>query len=136
MSRLVPSSPHFFHPVKRSLLAGLAVLMMLAVWFPAPLEIAADPATPPNPAKSAWFLLGIQELVSWDTRIVYLVLAFVVLLVYLPWLPVPPVTHAAWFQRAHRPVIVAVLLVLAALITVTAVGMFLRGPNWRLVVPF
>ena len=46
---------------------GAAVLLLLAALVPAPLETPADPAHAPNPAKSAWFLLWIQELVSYST---------------------------------------------------------------------
>jgi hypothetical protein len=133
---LVPSSPHLFRPVKRALLACVALLALLAAWIPAPLEVAADPANPPNPAKSAWFLLWIQELVSYDTLAIYAALALALLLIALPWLPIPAVEHAAWFQRAHRPVAVLVLLAFLGLAALTAVGLFFRGSDWRLVSPF
>ena len=61
MSQYVKSSPHFFRPVGRSMLLGVAVLLLLAALVPAPLETPADPAHAPNPAKSAWFLLWIQS---------------------------------------------------------------------------
>ena len=35
---------------------------MWASWVDAPLEEAANPDHSPNPAKAAWFLGGIQEL--------------------------------------------------------------------------
>ncbi len=75
MSRYVKSSPHFFRPVGRSMLLGLAVLLLLAALVPAPLETPADPAHAPNPAKSAWFLLWIQELVSYSTLAIYVAVA-------------------------------------------------------------
>ena len=136
MRHFVPSSPHFFRPVKRALVAGLACLAVLAALCPAPLEIAADSAHPPNPAKSAWFLLWLQELVSYDTLAIYAALALATLLIALPWLPLDRVEHAGWFQRAHRAVCVCVLLAFLGLVALTAVGLFLRGPDWRLVIPF
>ncbi|MCA9873742.1 MAG: cytochrome b N-terminal domain-containing protein [Anaerolineales bacterium] len=46
--------------------AAAAVLIMglflWAVFVPAPLEALADPGHPPNPAKAAWYFLGLQEL--------------------------------------------------------------------------
>lgn len=136
MSGFVPSSPHLFRPLKRSLLGGLALLLVLATLAPAPLEIAADPAHPPNPAKSAWFLLWIQELVSYDTLAIHAALALAVLLVVLPWLPIRPVEQASWFPRAQRPLVALVLLVCCVLVALTVTGLFLRGPDWRLVFPF
>ncbi|MBM4130742.1 hypothetical protein FJ250_06905, partial [bacterium] len=59
----IPSSPRFFRLIRRGLLV-IAVFLLAAAWLvPAPLETVADPMRAPNPAKSAWFLLWIQELV-------------------------------------------------------------------------
>jgi multisubunit Na+/H+ antiporter MnhB subunit len=136
VSRYVRSSPHFFRPVGRALVLGVAVLAALAWLLPAPLEPPADPAQAPNPAKSAWFLLWIQELVSHGTAFVYLAVALAALLVALPWLPLPKLAHARWLPRGHRWLSAAVLLVAALVLALTAVGLFLRGPDWRLVSPF
>jgi hypothetical protein len=136
VSRYVSSTPHFFRPVKRSFLAGVAVLCLLAALLPAPLEIAADPSRPPNPAKSAWFLLWIQELVSWNTLAIYVALALAVLLVALPWLAGRPAESASWFPRNLRVVLVLVLLVSLAVFVLTAVGLSFRGPDWRFVARF
>ncbi|MFN2238883.1 MAG: selenite/tellurite reduction operon b-type cytochrome membrane protein ExtQ [Thermoanaerobaculia bacterium] len=135
MSR-VPASPYFFRPVKRALLAGLAVLALLAVWFPAPLEVAANPAKPPNPAKSAWFLVWIQELVSYSNTAIWIVVAMAALLVALPWLPLARVENAAWFQRRHRPLTVVVVLASIAIAGLTIVGLFFRGADWCFALPF
>jgi hypothetical protein len=136
MSRYVKSSPHFFRPVGRSMLLGVAVLLVLAALVPAPLQAPADPAHPPNPAKSAWFLLWIQELVSHNTLAIYVAVALASLLVALPWLPVRPLDQARWFPSEHRPLALAVLLAAFFVLGLTVVGLFLRGPDWRLVLPF
>lgn len=136
MSRFVPSAPHLFRPVKRTLLAGLGLLLLMAALVPAPLEVAADPARPPNPAKSAWFLLWIQELVSYSTSAIYAALALAALLVALPWLSPEPVEQARWFPRRHRTLAVLVLVAALAVAALTLVGLVVRGPDWRLVSPF
>ena len=136
MSQYVKSSPHFFRPVGRSLLLGVAALLVLAALFPAPLETPADPAHAPNPAKSAWFLLWIQELVSYSTLAIYMAVALAALLVALPWLKVPKVEHARWLPREHRWLAAAVLAAAALVLALTVVGLYLRGPDWRLVLPF
>jgi hypothetical protein len=43
-----------------------AVLMMTAFLMDAPLKEQANPMLPENPAKSPWYFLGIQELVSYS----------------------------------------------------------------------
>ena len=136
MSQYVKSSPHFFRPVGRSLLLGVATLLVLAALFPAPLETPADPAHAPNPAKSAWFLLWIQELVSYSTLAIYMAVALAALLVALPWLKVPKLEHARWLPREHRWLAAAVLAAAALVLALTVVGLYLRGPDWRLVLPF
>ncbi len=136
MRRFVPCSPHLFRPLGRSLLLASTALLVLAAVFPAPLEIAADPAAPPNPAKSAWFLLGVQELVSWGTPVIYLVMLVALLLVALPWLSRRPVEVARWFPPAHRALDTAVVVGFVGWIVLTAIGLWFRGPGWRLAWPF
>jgi hypothetical protein len=135
MSARVKSSPHFFRPVTRALVLGIVVLLLLAAFVPAPLETPADPARAPNPAKSAWFLLWIQELVSYHTLAIYVALALAVCLTSLPWLPLPRLEQARWFPREHRLVTLVVLLASVFVIVLTLVGLFLRGPDWRLALP-
>lgn len=135
MSR-VPASPHFFVPVKRALYGGLAVLFVLAMLFPAPLENPADASRPPNPAKSAWFLLWIQELVAWRTTAIYAAVLLAALLVALPWLRTAAVPRARWFDQEQRPVWIAALLAFAFVVVLTVVAMFFRGSDWCFVVPF
>ena len=132
MSRYVKSSPHFFRPVGRSMLLGLAVLLLLAALVPAPLETPADPAHAPNPAKSAWFLLWIQELVSHGTAWMYAVLLLAGLFVALPWLRRAPAERAAWFQPGERIVSWVVVAVMVLVVVLTFTAMFLRGENWAL----
>jgi hypothetical protein len=135
MSGHVDSSPHLFRPVTRALLTCTIVLLVGAMLVPAPLEAPGDPARAPNPAKSAWFLLWLQELVSHGTTAIYLAVALAVLLVALPWLPLAGPEHAAWFARERRLVDLATLLASAFILALTIVGLFFRGPDWRLVLP-
>lgn len=136
MSGYVRSSPYFFRPVGRALALGVAVLMLLAVLLPAPLEPPADPGRAPNPAKSAWFLLWIQELVSYGRLAIYVAVVLAAFLVALPWLPVPKLEHARWLPREHRLLALAVLAAALLVLALTVVGLYLRGPDWRLVLPF
>jgi hypothetical protein len=136
MSQYVKSSPHFFRPVGRAMLLGVAVLLVLAALLPAPLGTPADPAHPPNPAKSAWFLIWIQELVSYSTLAIYVAVALAALLFALPWLPARRLDQARWLPPEHRPIALAVVLAAAFVLVLTVVGLYLRGPDWRLVLPF
>lgn len=136
MSDQVPSSPHFFRLIRRGLLV-IAVFLLVAAWLvPAPLETAADPMRAPNPAKSAWFLLWLQELVSHGTGWMYAVLVLAALMVALPWLRRTTGERAAWFQPGERIVGAVVVTLFALVVLLTAVRLFLRGENWRLRGPF
>jgi quinol-cytochrome oxidoreductase complex cytochrome b subunit len=48
------------------LLGVIAVVLLVAVFADAPLLEQANPSHPDNPAKSPWYFLGIQELVSYS----------------------------------------------------------------------
>ncbi len=53
------------HLVSREIAFGLcllAILLAWATWIDAPLQQPANPGSPPDPTKSAWYFAGIQEL--------------------------------------------------------------------------
>jgi quinol-cytochrome oxidoreductase complex cytochrome b subunit len=53
------------HLVRRELvfaLAAFALLLVFAMFVPAPLEGIANPDVSPNPAKAPWYFMGLQEL--------------------------------------------------------------------------
>ena len=115
----------------------IALLLILAALIPAPLQEQANIARVPNPVKSAWFLLWIQELVSYSKYLIYAVLAMAGAFLLLPWLSrqAPP-EKASWLQRESLPIRLAALAACIAILALTAVAMFFRGENWQLVAPF
>ena len=129
----VKSSPHFFRLISRSFWLLVAILLVLAAYLPAPLQIAADPSTTPNPVKSAWFLLWIQELVSWSRFMIWPVMLLCIVCFLLPWLPGQVRTHhARWFPPGQRQISTATVLVAAAVLLLTIIALFFRGANWSL----
>jgi quinol-cytochrome oxidoreductase complex cytochrome b subunit len=58
----VPTMPHLVSIEFVFALVMLALLVLWASFVNAPLEAAADPNHSPNPAKAAWYFMGIQEL--------------------------------------------------------------------------
>jgi hypothetical protein len=133
-SGFVKSSPYFFRLVSRSMYALAASLLLLAALIPAPLQEQANSAVTPNPAKSAWFLLWIQELVSWSRFMIYPVLILGCLFLMLPWLPVGThIQRASWLPREKRAVSAVTIILMTVILLLTLLAMFFRGTNWSLV---
>lgn len=129
----VKSSPAFFRLIARSGLLFAATLLLVAVVIPAPLQEAANPALTPNPVKSAWFLLWIQELVSYSRFMIYPVMALGVLFLFLPWLPGNGRPYqAVWFPREQRAVNLLACGAFLAIVALTIIALFFRGTNWSL----
>jgi hypothetical protein len=133
----IKSSPHFFRLIERSALLLVVVLLLLSALLPAPLQEAADPARTPNPVKSAWFLLWIQELVSWSRLMIWPVICLGALFLFLPWLPgIGHVHRARWFPREQRPANLLTVSVFLVIVGLTIISMLFRGANWSFTVPF
>ena len=133
----VKSSPHFFRLIRISMLLFIVAMLLLAALCPAPLQEPANPALTPNPVKSAWFLLWIQELVSYSGLMIYAVIALGMGFLALPWLPGSRHIHRAhWFPREQCLVNLVTLAIFVAILLLTMVAMFLRGSNWSLTIPF
>ncbi len=147
---LVPAVPGLVRRLFVVALLTFAATSALAVWVGAPLEAAANPQVTPNPAKAPWYFLWLQELVTVTTvRIggwtingalvggvivpgLLLLLACVV-----PWLDRSGAeATGAWFHRARRRANAVFLLVCIALVVLTVVGTFLRGPYWNFYWPW
>ncbi|MEI6208947.1 MAG: selenite/tellurite reduction operon b-type cytochrome membrane protein ExtQ [Desulfuromonadales bacterium] len=130
----VKSSPHFFRLIIRSMYALVAMLLLLAALIPAPLQEQADPSRTPNPAKSAWFLLWIQEMVSWSRLMIWPIMLMVCLFLLLPWLSAGAhIFRASWFPREQWTVSVITVILAAAIVGLTLIAMYFRGANWSLV---
>lgn len=133
----VKSNPHFFRLIWRSMALLTLLLLVLAAVIPAPLEEAANPANTPNPAKSAWFLLWTQELVSYSNLMIYPMMAVGIIFLLLPWLPGSVhVYPARWFPAAQRPVNILTVLTFLAIVAFTVIALFFRGPNWSFISQF
>ena len=137
MKGYVKSSPYFFRLIGYAMVLTIAGLLLLSHLFPAPLQEPADLGVVPNPVKSAWFLLWIQELVSHSVLLIYPVMACALFMLLLPWLPLSPVAHrATWFPREQRIVNVVTIALFLAIVILTVVASNFRGANWSLVSPF
>jgi quinol-cytochrome oxidoreductase complex cytochrome b subunit len=150
VAETVPSSPNLTRRLLLVTLVTVVVVSLLAIALPTPLEEAANPRVTPNPAKAPWYFLWLQELVT-DTTIhlggftisgafiggILIPGLVVAALVAWPFLDRSPVSAVGvWFAAVrHRQNTVFLLLVLAV-IALTIVGTFLRGPYWHFFWPW
>jgi len=129
------------HLVFRELLVLVLVLVVVhaaALLFNAPLEGIADATRTPNPAKAPWYFLGLQELVHYGAMFggVVVPTAIVLALLVLPYLDTHPRGVGVWFARERRQANALFAVIAVALVAVTIVGTFFRGPNWAWVWPW
>ena len=89
------------------------VLVVLALFWNAPLEELADPMQTPNPAKAPWYFLGLQELLHYFPPVVAGVLIptlVVMALIVIPYFKINVEAEGLWTRnRTQRLRIVAVV---------------------------
>ncbi len=112
--RMVSTIPHLTQRELAAAMVLLAVLVLFAMLVPAPLGDLANPAHPPNPAKSAWYFAGLQELLlhMHPLAAIGLVLVVVAALALLPYADPEAGDIGIYFRsaRGRRAAIVGALL--------------------------
>ena len=146
----VNSVPDLTRRMAIVVLGTIAVLSLIAVFVRSPLEEAANALVTPNPAKAPWYFLWLQEIVT-DTTIrigtftingafiggVLLPGLLVGLMTAWPWLDRSPAAAAGvWFPQTRRVQNAVFLLIAAAVIVLTLIGTFCRGPYWHFYWPW
>jgi quinol-cytochrome oxidoreductase complex cytochrome b subunit len=100
----VPTIPHLVRIEVVFALVAAALLLAWAAFVNAPLEAAADPTHSPNPAKAAWYFMGLQELLLHFHPVVGALvipgLALAAMLVF-PYLRFDSDSEGVWF-RSHK----------------------------------
>ncbi len=126
------------HLLVRHAVAALVVLllvMLIALFFDAPLRAIANPTITPNPEKAPWYFAALQELLAHFHPLVAGVLvpgAIVGGLIALPYIDRNPRISA----EARRVARVTFTVFLVVWIGLTLVGFAFRGPNWSWVWPW
>ncbi len=96
-------------------------LVLVALFWDAPLEQLANPLLTPNPAKAPWYFLGLQELLHFFPPFVAGILIptlVVIALVVIPYFNVNIEGQAIWARHASRNlrvVLITLLFLLAFL---------------------
>jgi len=93
----------------------IALIMVVSVFFNAPLEAKANPGLSPNPTKAPWYFAGLQELLlHFHPLFAVLVIPVVTVtgLFFLPYIRYDADTAGVWFAslRGRRTAITAVIV--------------------------
>jgi quinol-cytochrome oxidoreductase complex cytochrome b subunit len=106
--------PHLVSVEFAAATALLTVVLVLAMLKPAPLGAIANPLVSPNPAKAAWYFLGLQELLlhMHPLAAMSLVLSVAGWMVFVPWLDRRENDIGLYFRSSHgkRAAILATVL--------------------------
>lgn len=143
----VDTFPHYILLMGICTLAVTLALLLISLFFDAPLEDLANPLVTPNPGKAPWYFTGIQELIHYTNKpvvpaiIVPLLIAIWLLLI--PYIDRKPKTRfGVLFNRLfiggeRRRILIGLFtfFVFAALI-LTLIGSLFRGENWSFVLPW
>lgn len=134
MKDYISTSPFLFRIIKRAAAFLVSTLLLLTFVVPAPLQNPGNLEKPPNPAKAAWFFLWIQELASYSTYFVYIIMLVGFYFFLLPFLPgISEAKQAKWLPNDQKWVNVVTLFIFLGILALTITAMFFRGKNWAFV---
>jgi hypothetical protein len=110
----------------------IIVMVLVALFWDAPLEQLANPLLTPNPAKAPWYFLGLQELLHFFPPLVagILIPTLVLLaLIVIPYFNVNVEGKPLWSEQPSRrfTILIAVLAALLALLAIV--------DAWTIIVP-
>jgi hypothetical protein len=143
----VESFPHYLILLTICSLAVTFVLLLISLFWDAPLEDLANPLVTPNPGKAPWYFTGIQELIHYTTKpmvpAIIIPLLIILWLFMIPYVDRKPKTKLGSLlnriliggERRKVLVILFSCFVLGALVF-TVIGSLFRGENWSFVLPW
>lgn len=95
------------------------VLVLLSLFYDAPLESLADPMQTPNPAKAPWYFLGLQELLHYFPPVIAGVLIpgmLVMSLIFIPYFNINIEAEGVWRKNRQMRLRISGVTVLGLLV--------------------
>jgi hypothetical protein len=110
----------------------IIAMVVLALFWDAPLEQLANPLLTPNPAKAPWYFLGLQELLHFFPPFVAGILIptlVLIALIVIPYFHVNVEAKPLWGEKAYKRFAIAVGVTLALLLLLAIFD------AWTIIVP-
>jgi quinol-cytochrome oxidoreductase complex cytochrome b subunit len=116
----------------------VSLILVVSLFFSAPLEQPVNIMHPPNPAKAPWYFLGLQEMVSYSAFWggIGIPGLMVALLFLVPYIDRGPKGVGRWFAKERLLANTIFLAMVILNVIFVVIGTFFRGPNWTFVSPF
>jgi menaquinol-cytochrome c reductase cytochrome b/c subunit len=143
----VETFPNYIILLTICTLAVTFVLLIISLFFDAPLEDLANPLVTPNPGKAPWYFTGIQELIHYTNKpvipAIILPLFIFIWLFLIPYIDRKPKNHLTSLfnqifiggEKRRILIYLFTLFIFGALIF-TVIGSLFRGENWSFVPPW
>jgi quinol-cytochrome oxidoreductase complex cytochrome b subunit len=143
----VDTFPHYVILLTISCLAVTFALLLISLFFDAPLEDLANPLVTPNPGKAPWYFTGIQELIHYTNKpvipAIVVPVLIIVWLILIPYIDKKPRTRFTSLfnqifiggEKRRILIFLFTIFVFGALI-LTVIGSLFRGENWSFVLPW
>jgi Cytochrome b(C-terminal)/b6/petD len=110
----------------------IIAMVLVALFWDAPLEQLANPLLTPNPAKAPWYFLGLQELLHFFPPFVAGILIptlVLIALIVIPYFHVNVEGKPLWSEQASKRFGIVIGVVIALLIPLAVVD------AWTIIVP-
>ena len=116
---MVDAMPHLIVREVTTVVVLLAVILLISIFFNAPLADQANPGLSPNPTKAPWYFMGLQELLMHFHPVfaVFVIpLLMVAGLLSIPYLNYQAETAGVWFcsYKGRKMALIAVIISAAA----------------------
>jgi len=136
--RSVFAWPNLFMAELVVFLITVAGVLLVSLFFNAPLEQPVNVMHPPNPAKAPWYFLGLQEQVSYSAFWggVGIPTIEVLLLLLVPYIDRKVAGVGRWFARERLLANFLFLTFVIVNVGLIIIGTFFRGANWEFVSPW
>ena len=131
---MVDAMPHLIVREVTTAVVLLAVILLISMFFDAPLADQANPGLSPNPTKAPWYFMGLQELLMHFHPVfaVFVIpLLMVAGLLSIPYINYQAETAGIWFcsRKGRKMALIAVVVATAATVAAVLLDEFVIGAN-------